>query len=99
MAQTSSYIPPQSPIAIQPGDKGFEIVGKGYNRWLWMYQDWKKKKKKIINPNTNWDLNSKPMSQKEIEKKMKTLYLEDNSGREVKEGMKIIMPFEKYILL
>lgn len=99
MSETGSYIPPQSPIAIQPGDKGFEIVGKGYNRWLWMYPDWKKKKKKIINPNTNWELNSKPMSQKEIEKKMKTLYLEDNSGGEVNESMKTIMPFEKYILL
>ncbi len=31
-AETGSYIPPQSPIAIQPGDKGFEIVGKAYNK-------------------------------------------------------------------
>jgi hypothetical protein len=79
MAETGSYIPPQSPIAIQPGDKGFEVVGKGYNRWLWTFSDWKKGKKKIINPNTNWQLNSKPMSSKEIEKKMKNLYLENDN--------------------
>lgn len=78
MAETGSYIPPQSPIAIQPGDKGFEIVGKGYNRWLWTFPDWKKGKKKIINPAANWELNSKPMSPEEIKKKMKGLYLSEN---------------------
>lgn len=95
MAKTGSYIPPQSPIAIQPGDKGFEIVGKGYNRWLWTYPDWKKKKKKIINPAANWELNAKPMSPDEIKKKMKGLYLQEDSEK-VDEGMKIITPFEKY---
>ena len=46
MAETSFYAPPQSPIAIQPGDTGFKTVGKGYNRWLWTFSDWKKSKKK-----------------------------------------------------
>jgi len=76
-AETSSYIPPQSPIAIQPGDKGFEIVGKAYNKWLWTFPEWKKKPSKIINPNTNWGLNAKPMTAKEIQKKMKHLYLKE----------------------
>jgi hypothetical protein len=78
-AETSSYIPPQSPIAIQPGDKGFEIVGKGYNRWMWTFPDWKNREKKIINPSANWELNAKPMTQKEIKKKMKGLFLESKS--------------------
>jgi hypothetical protein len=74
-AETSSYIPPQSPIAIQPGDRGFEIVGKGYNRWMWTFPEWKNREKKIINPSANWGLNEKPMTQKEIDKKMKNLFL------------------------
>lgn len=76
-AETGSYIPPQSPIAIQPGDKGFEIVGKAYNKWLWTFPEWKKKPSKIINPSANWGLNAKPMSAKEIKKKMKHLYLKE----------------------
>ena len=32
---------------------------------------------KIINPNTNWGLNAKPMTAKEIQKKMKHLYLKE----------------------
>jgi hypothetical protein len=87
MAETGSYIPPQSPIAIQPGDKGFEIVGKGYNRWLWMYPEWKKSKKKIIDPNANWGLNAKPMSPAEIKKKMKGLYLQENSDERIEGGI------------
>ena len=63
-AETASYIPPQSPIAIQPGDKGFEIVGKAYNKWLWTFPEWKNKPSKIINPDTNWNLNAKPMTTK-----------------------------------
>jgi hypothetical protein len=74
-AETSSYVPPQSPIAIQPGDTGFTTVGKGYNRFIWTFGDWKKKKKKIINPDKNWDLNQKPMTDSEWEKKKKDLYL------------------------
>ncbi len=79
MAETGSYIPPQSPIAIQPGDTGFETVGKAYNRWLWTFPDWKNKKSKIINPNTNWGLNSKAMTPGEIKKKMKNLYLSEET--------------------
>ena len=77
-AETSSYVPPQSPIAIQPGDKGFEIVGKAYNKWLWTFDDWKKKKSKIINPAANWGLNAKPMTPSQIKKKMKHLYLKED---------------------
>ena len=87
MAETGSYIPPQSPIAIQPGDKGFETVGKGYNSWLWTFPDWKKGKKKIINPNANWGLNAKPMSQSEIKKKMKGLYLQEDSQEKIEGGI------------
>ncbi len=85
MAETGSYIPPQSPIAIQPGDKGFEVVGKGYNRWLWTFPNWKKGKKKIIDPTANWGLNAKPMSQSEIKKKMKGLYLSEESSDDVEQ--------------
>lgn len=77
-AETSSYIPPQSPIAIQPGDKGFEIVGKAYNKWLWTFDDWKKKKSKIIDPTANWGMNAKPMTPAQIKKKMKHLYLKED---------------------
>ncbi len=76
-AETGSYVPPQSPIAIQPGDKGFEIVGKAYNKWIWTFDEWKNKKSKIINPAANWGLNSKPMTQSQIKKKMKHLYLKE----------------------
>jgi hypothetical protein len=86
-AETGSYIPPQSPIAIQPGDKGFEIVGKAYNKWLWTFPEWKNKPSKIINPNTNWGLNAKPMTQAQIKKKMKHLYLkEEFESTEVIQG-------------
>jgi hypothetical protein len=74
-AETSFYAPPQSPIAIQPGDTGFKTVGKGYNRFIWTFADWQKGKKKIIDPDTNWDLASKPITQKEWDKKQKDLYL------------------------
>ena len=74
-AETSFYAPPQSPVAIQPGDTGFKIVGKGYNRFIWTFADWQKGKKKIIDPDTNWDLASKPITQKEWDKKQKDLYL------------------------
>lgn len=75
MAETSFYAPPQSPIAIQPGDTGFKTIGRGYNRWLWTFSDWKKSKKKIIDPDNNWDLASKPITAKEWKKKQKGLYL------------------------
>ena len=88
-AETGSYIPPQSPIAIQPGDKGFEIVGKAYNKWLWTFPEWKNKPSKIINPSANWGLNAKPMSAKEIKKKMKHLYLKEEfeSTEQLKGGL------------
>lgn len=75
MAETNFYAPPQSPIAIQPGDTGFKTVGKAYNRFIWNFPDWKKKKKKIIDPDTNWGLSSKPISPQEWVKKQKGLYL------------------------
>jgi hypothetical protein len=74
-AETSFYAPPQSPIAIQPGDTGFVTVGKQYNRFIWTFGDWKNQKKRIINPDTNWYLDSKPITQKEWEKKQKDLFL------------------------
>ena len=74
-SETGFYPPPQSPIAIQPGDTGFKTVGRGYNRFIWTFKDWHKRKKKIINPDKNWGLSSKPMSPKEWNKKKKDLYL------------------------
>jgi hypothetical protein len=74
-AETGSYVPPNSPIAIQPNDTGFKTVGKGYNRFLWTFNEWAKQKKKIINPDTNWELNKKPSTQKEIGKNKKDLFL------------------------
>jgi hypothetical protein len=97
MAETGSYIPPQSPIAIQPGDKGFEIVGKGYNRWLWTFPDWKKGKKKIIDPAANWGLNSKPMSQDEINKKMKGLYLNEALQKKIEKEMRHVSDYESFL--
>jgi hypothetical protein len=73
--ETSFYAPPQSPIAIQPGDTGFKTVGKGYNRFIWTFNDWHKSKKKIIDPDKNWGLASKPITQAEWDKKKKDLYL------------------------
>lgn len=74
-SETSFYAPPQSPVAIQPGDTGFKMVGKGYNRFIWTFSDWYKSKKKIIDPDKNWDLSSKPISRKEWEDKENDLYL------------------------
>jgi hypothetical protein len=73
--ETKFYAPPQSPIAIQPGDTGFKTVGKGYNRFVWTFSDWKKGKKKIIDPDKNWGLSSKPISSSEWKEKKKDLYL------------------------
>jgi hypothetical protein len=75
MSENKFYPPPQSPIAIQPGDLGFKIVGKEYNRFIWTFRDWEKKKKKIINPDKNWGLSSKPISSQEWERKKKDLFL------------------------
>jgi hypothetical protein len=85
-AETKYYIPPQSPVAIQPGDKGFEIVGKAYNRWIGTFKDWVKGRSKIINPKTNWGINSIPMTPNEMKKKMKNLYLKEDNER-IKGGL------------
>lgn len=74
-SETSFYAPPQSPVAIQPGDTGFKTVGKNYNRFIWTFNDWYKSKKKIINPDKNWELSSKPINSEEWENKKKDLYL------------------------
>jgi hypothetical protein len=74
-SETSFYAPPQSPVAIQPGDTGFKMVGQNYNRFIWTFNDWYKAKKKIINPDKNWDLSSKPINNKEWDDKQKDLYL------------------------
>lgn len=97
MSETGSYIPPQSPIAIQPDDKGFEIVGKAYNRWLWTFPDWKKGKKKIIDPSANWGLNAKPMSQEEINKKMKGLFLENETPKKIEEYLKHVINYGSFL--
>ena len=74
-SETQFYAPPQSPIAIQPGDTGFKTVGKAYNRFIWAFPDWEKKKKRIIDPDKNWGLSSKPITPKEWEEKKRDLYL------------------------
>ena len=73
--ESKFYAPPQSPIAIQPGDTGFKLVGKNYNRFIWTFKDWEKKKKKIIDPDANWELSAKPITAKEWQKKQKGLFL------------------------
>lgn len=74
-SESKFYAPPQSPIAIQPGDTGFKLVGKNYNRFIWTFKDWEQKKKKIIDPDTNWGLAAKPITAKEWQKKQKGLFL------------------------
>jgi hypothetical protein len=74
-SETRSYAPPQSPVAIQPVDTGFKTVGKAYNRFVWTFNDWHKNKKKIIDPDKNWGLSSKPTSDSDWKKKKKDLYL------------------------
>ena len=69
------YPPPQTPVSIQPGDTGFITVGKGYNRFIWTFNDWYKSKKKIINPDNNWNLANEPVTKKEWGNKQKGLYL------------------------
>jgi hypothetical protein len=51
------------------------MVGQNYNRFIWTFNDWYKAKKKIINPDKNWDLSSKPINNKEWDDKQKDLYL------------------------
>jgi hypothetical protein len=81
-----SYLPPQSPILIQPGDKGFETVGKAYNRMIWTYGDWAKRKKKIVNPNKLWDKYGKKMTKKEMDAVLKNAYLESANPDGINES-------------
>jgi len=74
-SETKFYAPPQSPVAIHPGDTGFKTVGKNYNRFIWTFNDWYKSKKKIIDPDKNWDLSSEPITNKEWKDKENDLYL------------------------
>lgn len=85
-----SYLPPQSPILIQPGDKGFETVGKAYNRMIWTYGDWAKRKKKIVNPNKLWDKYGKKMTKKEQDDVLKNAYLESDNSEDVNENKNYI---------
>lgn len=84
--EEKSYLPPQSPILIQPGDKGFETVGKAYNRMIWTFPEWANKKKKIVNPNKVWDKYGKKMTKSEMDKVLKGAYLESDSSKEVNES-------------
>jgi len=77
-AETKSYLPPTSPVAIQPGDTGFKLIGSAYNRWMGLFKDWQKAKPRIMNPDTNWDMNAKPMTKAQRKKKRKTLYLKES---------------------
>jgi len=46
-AETSSYLPPDSPVKIQVGDTGFNMVKKNYNRFIWTWNEYIDKKPKI----------------------------------------------------
>lgn len=78
--ETKGYLPPVSPVAIQPGDTGFKMVGRAYNRWMGLFGDWQKKKGGIANPDTTWDMNKKPMTTAQMKKKGKTLHLKESMG-------------------
>lgn len=43
MSETSSYKPPKFLSQPFPGDKGYELVSKSYNRFIWTWQDFTKK--------------------------------------------------------
>jgi hypothetical protein len=46
-AETSSYLPPDSPVKIPVGDTGFNMVKKNYNRFIWTWNEYIDKKPKI----------------------------------------------------
>jgi len=46
-SETSSYLPPDSPVKIQDGDTGFNMVKKNYNRFIWTWNEYIDKKPKI----------------------------------------------------
>ena len=86
MDSTADYVPPQSPILIQPGDTGFKTVGKAYNRFIWTFPKWKDSKKKIVNPDKVWGIYGKRMTPAQIKKSLKGAYLESDSNEEVNES-------------
>lgn len=46
-AETSSYLPPNSPVKIPKGDTGFNLVKKNYNRFIWTWNEYINNKPKI----------------------------------------------------
>ncbi len=45
-AGIENYTPPDNVVKIQPGDTGFNLVKKNYNRFIWTWNDYNKKNKK-----------------------------------------------------
>lgn len=71
----NDYIPPVSPVHIQPGDTGFKIVGKSYNNFLKSFSKKTDNKNNIMDPDITWDMNSKRRSKKERKKIKKKMFL------------------------
>lgn len=46
-AETSSYLPPDSPVKIPVGDTGFNMVKKNYNRFIWTWNEYINNKPKF----------------------------------------------------
>lgn len=46
-AETSSYVPPVSPVKIPDGDTGFNMVKNNYRRFIWTWNEYIKKKPKF----------------------------------------------------
>jgi hypothetical protein len=46
-SDTSSYEPPVSPVKIQDGDTGFNMVKNNYRRFIWTWNEYIKKKPKF----------------------------------------------------
>lgn len=46
-AETSNYTPPTSPVKIPDGDTGFNLVKKNYNRFIWTWNEYIDKNKKV----------------------------------------------------
>jgi hypothetical protein len=46
-AETSSYKPPVSPVKIQDGDTGVNIVKNNYRRFIWTWNEYINKKPKF----------------------------------------------------
>ena len=43
---TSNFEVPDNVVKIQPGDTGFNLVKKNYNRFIWTWNEYANKKKK-----------------------------------------------------